>query len=351
MKLFYGASETGSVKEAVKNLSNPKSIILLSNTGHFEENVAELEELYPSVPSIGCVAMAYGQQVTEKGVAVAAFLDNVAVAAGVLEEVSSMPVKYISRLEKDIAAVKPSGNNTAMIDFCTGNDAAALSSVSYLLKKHHIELMGGTGDAGKLSCNGKVYEDAMVYLLVKNGGGKVKTYKENLYAPRTDLHLVASKTDKVKYYVGELDGRPAKQVYMELTDAKEKDFSRRTFRNPLGKMVGDDICIISLKEVSGNGFCCYRQVNDSDILTVLELQDISEVVGNTIRKIQSDFRHISSVFSVNCLFRYLLMNEEKMLGDYLEQMSVLGKHCGFVGYGEHFNGQFINQTMTCVVFE
>ena len=24
---------------------------------------------------------------------------------------------------------------------------------------------------------------------------------------------------------------------------------------------------------------------------------------------------------------------------------------GLIGYGEHYNGQFVNQTMTCVVFE
>lgn len=277
VRQFYGTSRSGSIREAVKGLSEPKGIILLSNAEQFAEHVTELETLYPEVPSIGCVAMAYGREVTEKGVAVVAFLENVSAVTGVMEEASSMPVKYIRRLEQDISKIKPSGNNTAMIDFCTGNDAAVMSSIRYLLEKHHIELMGGTGDAGRLSCNGKIYEDAMVYLLVKNGGGKVKAYKENLYEPRPNLHLLASKTDKSKYYVGELNGKPAKQVYMELTGASEKEFANITLRNPFGKMIGDDICIISLKEISGNGLCCYRQVNDSDILTILERQDIKAV--------------------------------------------------------------------------
>ena len=40
-----------------------------------------------------------------------------------------------------------------------------------------------------------------------------------------------------------------------------------------------------------------------------------------------------------------------MTGDYLKQMGSLGSHCGLVGFGEHNNDQFVNQTMTCVVFE
>lgn len=36
---------------------------------------------------------------------------------------------------------------------------------------------------------------------------------------------------------------------------------------------------------------------------------------------------------------------------YLKEMSALGSHAGFVGYGEHYNNRFVNQSMTCVVFE
>lgn len=36
---------------------------------------------------------------------------------------------------------------------------------------------------------------------------------------------------------------------------------------------------------------------------------------------------------------------------YLREMTSLGCHAGFVGYGEHYNNPFVNQSMTCVVFE
>ena len=131
----------------------------------------------------------------------------------------------------------------------------------------------------------------------------------------------------------------------------EKEILTQTFKNPFGKINGDDTCIISIKEVSGNSLTCFRQVNDSDVLIMLELGDYKAIVKNTIQMIRKDFPKISAVFSVNCLFRYLLFTENHYMQEYLNEMAVLGNHAGLVGYGEHYNNRFVNQSMTCVVFE
>ena len=75
------------------------------------------------------------------------------------------------------------------------------------------------------------------------------------------------------------------------------------------------------------------------------------IVKNTIQTIRKDFPKISAVFSINCLFRYLLFNENNYMQEYLYEMGTLGNHAGLVGYGEHYNNQFVNQSMACVVFE
>lgn len=351
MKQFYGMSQGGVLKEAVKGLNNPKLILLMSNQKQFAEHVAEIEDLYPGVPSIGCIGMSYDTTVGEKGVGVVAFTEGVTAVVNVMEEVTTMPVKYISRLEQDLRKISAAEKDTVCIDFCTGNDACVLTTFYSVLGKQRISLMGGTGDAGMVSANGKVYQDAAVYALVKNAGGRVKVYKENLYQPMPDIRFIASKTDRSKYIIGELNGRPAKQVYQDTLHISEADIGTQTFKNPLGKMNGQDICIIAIKEVVGNSLACYRQVNDSDVLTLLELQDYNEIVGNTVERIRADFSRISGVFSVNCLFRYLLFQQEKQLDSYLKAMGSLGNHAGFFGYGEHCNSQFVNQTMSCVVFE
>lgn len=352
MKQFFNESKSGSVSEAIKGLSNPQLIMMFEgNADNFERDVKELEEAFPGVPSVGCLAMGYANSMVDKGIAIIAFCEGVEVQVGMLKEVSKAPVKYIAEMEQKLKALNPGKDDTVCIDFCTGNDACVLTTMSGVLNKYGVGLMGGTGDQGKMACNGVIYEDVDVYCFVKNLKGKVKVYKENIYRPEEGYRFIASETDRSRYYVGKLNGQSAKEVYANLLGISEKDINTQTFKNPLGKMIGKDICIISIKEVSGEGLCCYRQVNDSDVLTLLSLQDYMEVANDTIRKIKNDFNTISCVFSVNCAFRHLLFTGDKAMDDYLKQMGSLNGHCGYVGFGEHYNNQFVNQSMSCVVFE
>ncbi len=351
MKQFFGMSQSGNLSEAVSGLTNPQFIMLFSNDAQFESHVKALEKLYPRIPSIGCVGMSYDTRIAEKGVGVIAFQGEVSAAANALEEVSVMPVKYIRRLEEDIRRVSGTGSNTVCIDFCTGNDACVLTTMNTALKRSGISLVGGTVDAGKVSANGKVYRDAAVYAIVKNHAGRVKTYKENIYHQLGNYRFIASDTNREKYMIGALNGKPAKQVYESILHVTDQEILTQTFKNPFGKINGDDTCIISIKEVNGNSLACFRQVNDSDVLILLELGDYKATVKKTIQDICREFPKRSAVFSVNCLFRYKLFSENNYMQTYLQEMSALGSHAGFVGYGEHYNNRFVNQSMTCVVFE
>ena len=380
MKQIYRVDKSGNLAQAISEITAPKLLLLMSNNEQFEQHVEELERHFPGVPSIGCIGGSYGGQtvVADNGVAVIAMEGNLSVVTNVLEQASTMPVKYIGRLEEDINKVAASENNTICIDFCSGNDACVLTTIYSVLgtvtnvygggldigstnatvnqKGAKVTNIyggnhGGTGDGGKVSVNGKIYADADAYALIRNNDGKIKVYKENIYKQVPACRFIASKTDRSKYLIGELNGRPARKVYQDILNIGDKEMATQTFKNPLGKMNGQDICIISIKEVVGDKLECYRQVNDSDVLTLLELQDISHVVENTINQIKKDFTHISGVFSINCVFRYLLFSQEHYFETYLKSMSVLGDHAGLIGYGEHYNQQFVNQTMTCVVFE
>ena len=351
MKQFFGMSQRGNLEEALRGLHAPQFIMLFSNDGQFEKHVEELERRFPGVPSIGCVGMSYQTQVVEKGVGIIAFSNGVRAAANVLEQVSTMPVKHIQRLEADIKAVGGSGENTVCIDFCSGNDACVLTTINTSLGKRSIPLVGGTGDQGKVSANGRVYQDAVAYGLVRNENGRVKTYKENIYHQLGNYRFIASNTDRANYILGSLNGKPAKQVYKDILHVTDEEILTRTFQNPFGKLNGNDTCIISIKEVHGNALACFRQVNDSDVLILLELGDYKAITQETIQRICADFPRRSAIFSVNCLFRYKLFSEHNYMQAYLQDMAALGCHAGLVGYGEHYNNRFVNQSMTCVVFE
>ncbi len=223
MKQFFGASQYGNLKEAVRGLQNPQMILLLSNGNQFEQHVRELEMLYPGIPSIGCIGMSYDTHVIEKGVGVIAFYDGVSAVANVLEQVSTMPIKYIERLQQDVRKINATHQNTVCIDFCAGNDACALTTMYTVLRPLQISLVGGTGDAGKVSANGRIYEDAIAYALIKNNQGRVKTYKENIYHQMGDYRFIASGTDKSRYIIGALNGQPAKQVYQQILHVSEQE--------------------------------------------------------------------------------------------------------------------------------
>ena len=351
MKQFYGMSQRGNLDEALNGLRNPEFIMLLSNNDQFEAHVKALEQRFPGVPSIGCIGMCYQIGVVENGVGVIAFTDGVTATANVLEDVSTMPVKYIQRMERDMQAVGGSGGDTVCIDFCAGNDACVLTTINTVLHRRGVPLVGGTGAEGRVSANGRVYADAVAYGLVRNRGGRVKTYKENIYHQLGDYRFIASDTDRANYILGSLNGKPAKQVYKSILHVTDEEILTRTFQNPFGKINGDDTCIISIKEVNGNALACFRQVNDSDVLILLELGDYQAITRNTIQQIQREFPRRSAVFSVNCLFRYKLFSERGYMQTYLREMGALGCHAGLVGYGEHYNNRFVNQSMTCAVFE
>ncbi len=351
MRQFFGMSRNGNLEEAVSGLDNPQFIMLMSNNAQFETHVKALEKRYPGVPSIGCIGMSYDVSVVEEGVGVVAFLDGVNAAANVLEQVSVMPVKYIHRLEEDVRKINGTREDTVCIDFCAGNDACVLTTFNTVLRRRGIPLVGGTGDAGKVSANGRIYEDAVAYAIVQNQNGRVKTYKENIYRKLGNYRFIASDTDKENYVIGTLNGKSAKQVYKSILHVTDEEILTQTFQNPFGKINGDDTCIISIKEVRGDSLACFRQVNDSDVLILLALGDYQAIVRRTIDNICRDFPRRSAVFSVNCLFRYKLFCERGYMDTYLEEMSELGSHAGLVGYGEHYNNRFVNQSMTCVVFE
>lgn len=351
MKQFFGMSQRGNLEEAVRELRRPQFIMLLSNDRQFEDHVRELEKRYPGVPSIGCVGMSYQMGVVENGVGVIAFSDGVSAAANVLEEVSAMPVKYIRRLEQDLQQVGGGSRDTVCIDFCTGNDACVLTTMHTALRQRGVSLVGGTGGEGRVSANGRVYRDAVAYGVVRNLNGRVKTYKENIYHQLGSYSFIASDTDRANYILGALNGKPAKQVYKSILHVTDEEILTRTFQNPFGKVNGDDTCIISIKDVKGSALACYRQVNDSDVLILLELGDYQAITRETIGQICREFPRRSAIFSVNCLFRYKLFSEHNYMQTYLREMAALGNHAGFVGYGEHYNNRFVNQSMTCVVFE
>lgn len=352
MQQKMGGSKTGNLEEAIKGFSKPDLLIMISSDKDtFREKVEALEAHFPKVPSIACVGEGYyGTEVLEKGIIVIAF-EGVTAITNVLTDVATMPLKRILALEEDVRSINGNGDNTVCIDLCSSNDECVVATLNSALRKSRISLTGGTVWEGLVAVNGTVYEDACAYALVKNMGGKVKVYKENLYLP-TDVKHIVTKADPSKNLLYELDGRPVADVYKQETNVGSGSIAEQTFINPFGRVIGDETFIVSLKEtVENKYFSCYRKVNQMDVLTILEMGDYKSIIQNTVDTIHSDFPRISGIFSVNCAFRWLVFKQYNYHETYFEKMAQLGSHAGLIGLGEHYKTQHTNQTMSCVVFE
>lgn len=356
MKLTYGSSKSGDVREALRNIKEPAALFFsVASEDMLASAAEEIENCFPGIPSIGGVGQAYmNKAFFDAGVTVIGMSEQIKVAADVLEEASVMPIKYIKRLENAVAAVGGEKENTACFDICSaGADVRAVTTLSNFLCRKGYDLAGGTSNSSAVACNGKVYSDACAFFIIKNLKGKVKAYKENIYVhPQNEQQFMVTEADPKNYRICTLENMSVEKIYTHTLGIGRDKITTQTFKNPFGHVCGSDTYIISIKGVEENGdIITFRPANKMDFLTILDLGDYRAVVQDTIASIKRDLRNASAVLSVNCLFRYIMFNDDHYWDSYLDEMSRSFSHAGMVGVGEHYNTQFVNQTMCCLAFE
>lgn len=78
MKQTFGMSKKGNLQEAIKGITNPSALVLLTSGDNLEAHARELEAAFPGVPSIGAVGKSYGDcETNEEGVTVIALSDGI----------------------------------------------------------------------------------------------------------------------------------------------------------------------------------------------------------------------------------------------------------------------------------
>lgn len=356
MKFTIGASKTGNVTEALRTVSAPEALFfIVSDEAMLGDAAVQIEAAFPGVPCIGGVGQSYaGRDTLEQGISIIGMKDQIRVAADVLEEASTAPAKYIRRLEQAFTSVGAEAGSTACFDVCSaGADLRAVTTIASYLNPKGYELAGGTSNSAAVACNGKIYQDACAFLAFRNLNGKIKSYKENIYVQSEDKKkMMVTDADPKGYTMRTLENIPAEDVYLTALNIDKDAIVTQTFKNPFGHVCGGDTYIISIKEVDEQGsIVTYRPVNKMDFLTILELGDFRAETMQTVHHLKDTLGSVSAVLSVNCLFRYILFHDEHYWDDYLAAMGGSFAHAGMVGVGEHYNTQFVNQTMCCLAFE
>lgn len=353
-------SAEAAVREATSGISSAAGIMFQSPFELLEDVSSLLSERYPDTPIIGTGGTSYiDSDATDKILIVVAFESGATCKAGALRFLSSSPLYDIVGLENAISQVRPGNQDSVCLEFCTNDEERLVTSMNVALEKAKVPILGGTvfgtpeGKVSKVCVNGVLYEDACAYLLVKNNTGKIRTYSENIYSmPENAKTHVATKVDLAKKELCSLDNKPAADVYANELGISRSDIVGNVFKNPLGRIVGDDTYIISQYEVSPNGgLVNYKKVCENDTICILELQDYRAINERTRDRIKSEGGKIAFIYSVNCIYRHLFFTNERYLDTFLSDMARLGNHVGIVGGGEQYKKQHVNQTMVCAVFE
>jgi hypothetical protein len=351
-----------AISEATAGFKAPKLILFFSDIKHFESYTVLLREKYNNGIIIGsttfagfCKEGAYKDSLIVMGIE-----DGIECYADVLEEVNRYPVKYVDRIENCINQFKDI-TNTVCFEISTGLigcEELVLSTFNSVLDSKNIPLFGGTaGDYGKaektmISLNGTVYENACVFVFIKNLGGKIKLYRENIYKP-TEHYFTATKVDVKNRIVYEYDNKPAAKVTADALNTTVEELPKYLDCYPLGRIIGGDMYITANQLITkNNGMAYHARVYNNSKMVLLEPDDYKAVISETIHKVKKDIPQPSLAIMINCLARSILFEQDGYLNEFAKGMSkALGNYIGFAGYGEQLNQQHFNQTMVLAVFE
>lgn len=343
---------SGNLEASLQSLSSSDLVVMMANPNLFQASVDKMKDILPNVPNIGVCGQGYAGTHDHPDSILLIGFEGCETIVGVIPD-AMKPILSAAQLQKHVQAVRGSERNTICLDFTAANDSVIVTTLNSFLGEHNISLVGGTAWENKVSCNGTVYEGGCVYALIKNKTGSIHVYKENIYTIDESMpKFIATRIDAPSQKIVTLNDQTASTLYQETLGITENEIETQTFQNPIGRLVGDDIYIISIKCRCPDGSLeCYKRANPMDSLTILKLDDYKSVIQKTVDTIKKELPHLKGVFSINCILRYLMFNDMNYMPEYLKTMNRLGTHAGLVGCGEHYKTQHVNQTMTCFAFD
>ena len=351
-----------AISEATMGLKSPKLILFFSDVKNFEVYAEKMKDKFKNSITIGsttfagfCKDGAYKDTLLVMGIE-----DGIECYADVLEEVDKYPLKYVDRVTECVNKFHNT-TNTVCFEISTALiscEELVLSTLNSVLSKKNISLFGGSaGDQGRaektmISFNGKIYNNACAFVIIKNLNGKIRLYRENIYK-QTAHYFTATKVDVRNRTVYEYDNKPAAKVTADALKTTVENLPKYLDSYPLGRIIGNDMYITANQMVTQNaGMSYHARVYNNSKMVLLEPDDYRKVINETIDKVKKDVPNPSLAIMINCLARSILFEKDGYLNEFAKKMSgALGDYVGFAGYGEQLNEQHFNQTMVLAVFE
>ncbi|OON85267.1 hypothetical protein BXO88_13450 [Oribacterium sp. C9] len=363
-------AETGIEKELdalLKECTEKKQdtqMILFVTADDIEEVSKKINDAFPMPHVMGVQSYYFRHGVLNKNGTVLMFIENdpseFEYSYGIIEDVSTDPAKDILEIQKKVANIHPGNDDTICLEFCTGGEDRLMTTLNSVMKEHGITVFGatthlmGSSYASRIFYGRQLYDDACIYILIRNLYGRIITYSQNIYKHHSNGQLyIATKVDKEARILMELDGRPAAEVYCEELGISLDDISDAYPYHPLSKCIGEDNYLVSIRECNPDGsLTLCKQINQNDLLYINDIDDYKNIITEKFSKLGSDLPDAATILTIDCLYRYLLFEKEGSLDWYAGMLDDSGLNSlGIVGMSEQYDIQNSNQTMISAIFE
>lgn len=351
-----------AVEEAASQLHNPKLILFFSGVDQFKEYAREIRERFPQAISMGSTTFAAfcKEGAFKETLMLIGFEDGIRCEAGLLQEADKYSLKYVDQVTR-CASQFNNPENTICLEFSSALircEELVLSTINAVTAKKKIPVFGGSaGDRGKaektmIALNGQVYQNACVFVMIENLGGKIRLYRENIYKPTTH-YFKATKVDVRKRIVYEYDNKPAAKVMADALGVSISELPKYLDQSPMGRIIGNEMYIVANNTVvNGSAMEYHARIYNNSQVVLLEADKYQSVIGETLKQVKRECSRPSLTLMVNCLARSLLFEADGYLSQFATTVgSSVGDYIGFAGYGEQLNEQHFNQTMVLAVFE
>ena len=364
-------SDIGELRSALEmyrkdgRTSDVESVMFIS-AGNEIEIVSDLlhEAFFPAVVFGVHSTMLVKGKVDKEGIILAVFdkkQKEFEYTFGLIDRASTDPTSSIIDIQKKVDSIHPGNEDTICLEFCTGGEEYLVTTLNSVMQKHGIQVFGSSvwnidPSQGKsvIYYDGRIYEDACVYVLIHNCCGRIRTYLQNIYCHHTGGrgHIV-TKVDRKTRALIELDNRPAADVYCEEMNITRDQIMDKFAYHPFGKDVGDKTYTVSMRSIGEDGrINLYKQVERNDLLYIMDLGDYKKIIREQLQEIKKEIPDMSAVITIDCLHRYYLFQMEDYIDEYLHELNTnFTRTFGLVGAGEQCSDQAVNQTMICAVFE
>ena len=350
------------VKEKIDSGGVPKLIIFFSPAKGFVFFSKNFRSAYKKATCIGSTTYVSFSSAGNSNNALEALAvyDGIELSSGTLFEIDHYPMHYAQSIENALTKFKDY-KNTVCIQFSTAKgmcEELVQDTFRYVLERRKIQVVGGTAggentDAKNyVSLDGEVYNNASVFVMIKNLGGKIITYKENIFKP-TKHYCMATDVDCDERRVYSIDDMPSTDAIAMMLNIPPDKLPDVIHDHPFGRITGKDIYITDVDKIMPDkSITCFARVYNRTKMVLLELDDIEKVWKETAENIKKEIPNPSFSLVIQCYVKSKRTEKLGVENSFCEKANKeYGNYIGMSGFGEQINFEHFNDTSVVVSFE